>query len=39
MGFNAYLLRTADRPWFASGLSVVKTGDTELVACTQAASV
>ena len=39
VGFNAYLLRTADRPWFASGLHVVKTGDTELVACTQAASV
>ena len=36
VGFNAYLLRTADRPWFASGLQVVKTGDTELVACTQA---
>ena len=27
--------RTADQPWFASGLRVVKTGDTELVACTQ----
>ena len=35
VGFNAYLLRTADQPWFASGLQVVKTGDTELVACTQ----
>jgi molybdopterin-containing oxidoreductase family iron-sulfur binding subunit len=35
VGFNAYLLRTADQPWFASGLRVVKTGDTELVACTQ----
>jgi molybdopterin-containing oxidoreductase family iron-sulfur binding subunit len=35
VGFNAYLLRTADRPWFAPGLRVVKTGDTELVACTQ----
>ncbi|MGO8750258.1 MAG: TAT-variant-translocated molybdopterin oxidoreductase [Thermoguttaceae bacterium] len=35
VGFNAYLLRTADRPWFASGLRVVKTGDKEVVACTQ----
>ncbi len=36
VGFNAYRLRTADRPWFAAGLQVVKTGETELVACTQA---
>jgi MoCo/4Fe-4S cofactor protein with predicted Tat translocation signal len=35
VGFNAYLLRTAEQPWFAPGLRVVKTGDTELVACTQ----
>ncbi len=35
LGFNAYLLRTADQPWFASGLEIVKTGETELVACTQ----
>ena len=35
VGFNAYLLRTADRPWFASGLEMVKTGETQLVACTQ----
>jgi molybdopterin-containing oxidoreductase family iron-sulfur binding subunit len=35
VGSNAYLLRTADRPWFATGLRVVKTGSTELVACTQ----
>jgi Fe-S-cluster-containing dehydrogenase component len=35
VGCNAYLLRTVDRPWFASPLQVVKTGDTELVACTQ----
>jgi molybdopterin-containing oxidoreductase family iron-sulfur binding subunit len=35
VGFNAYLLRSADRPWFAPGLQVVKTGDRELVACTQ----
>ena len=36
VGFNAYLLCTADRPWFASGLRVTKTGGTEVVACTQA---
>ena len=35
VGFNAYLLRTTDQPWIASGLRVVKPGDTELVACTQ----
>jgi molybdopterin-containing oxidoreductase family iron-sulfur binding subunit len=35
VGFNAYLLRTADHPWFAAGLAVTKTRDTELVACTQ----
>lgn len=35
VGFNAYLLRTAEQPWFAAGLRVVKTDDTELVACTQ----
>jgi MoCo/4Fe-4S cofactor protein with predicted Tat translocation signal len=36
VGFNAYLLRTSDRPWFAPGLRMAKTGATELVACTQA---
>ena len=35
VGFNAYRLRTADRPWFAAGLKVQKTAATELVACTQ----
>jgi MoCo/4Fe-4S cofactor protein with predicted Tat translocation signal len=35
VGFNAYLLRTADRPWFAPGLRVNKTGTRELVACVQ----
>ncbi len=35
VGFNAYLLRTSERPWFAPGLAVRKTGDTALVACTQ----
>jgi molybdopterin-containing oxidoreductase family iron-sulfur binding subunit len=35
VGFNAYLLRTAQRPWFAAGLRVIKTDETEVVACTQ----
>ncbi|HEX4148067.1 MAG TPA: 4Fe-4S dicluster domain-containing protein, partial [Pirellulales bacterium] len=35
VGFNAYLLRTADKPWFASGLEIVKTGDEYLLAGTQ----
>ena len=35
VGFNAYLLRTAGQPWFVSGLEIVKTRDSELVACTQ----
>lgn len=35
VGFNAYLLRTAERPWFAPGLQAVKTNATEVVACTQ----
>jgi molybdopterin-containing oxidoreductase family iron-sulfur binding subunit len=34
-GFNAYALRTSERPWFAPGLAVAKTSDTYLVACTQ----
>ncbi|MEN6452025.1 MAG: 4Fe-4S dicluster domain-containing protein, partial [Thermoguttaceae bacterium] len=36
VGFNAYLLRTVDRPWAASGLRIAKTGGTQLVVCTQA---
>ncbi len=36
IGFNAYTLRTADRPWFATGATITVTRDTELVACTQA---
>ena len=36
VGCNAYLLRTADKPWFITGVRVEKTGATELVACTQA---
>jgi Fe-S-cluster-containing dehydrogenase component/anaerobic selenocysteine-containing dehydrogenase len=35
IGFNAYLLRTADRPWFASGLDAFVTREKELVCCTQ----
>src|SRR5260370_35170809 len=35
VGFNAYELRTSDRPWFALGLSVVKTGELYPIACTQ----
>ncbi len=35
VGFNAYQVRTADRPWSATGLHVTKTGSEELVACTQ----
>jgi Fe-S-cluster-containing dehydrogenase component len=35
VGFDAYRLRTADAPWTAGGLEVVKTGESVLVACTQ----
>jgi MoCo/4Fe-4S cofactor protein with predicted Tat translocation signal len=35
VGFDAYLLRVSDKPWFATGLKVTKTADTELVTCTQ----
>jgi MoCo/4Fe-4S cofactor protein with predicted Tat translocation signal len=35
VGFNAYELRTSDRPWFASGLHIAKTGARHLIACTQ----
>jgi molybdopterin-containing oxidoreductase family iron-sulfur binding subunit len=35
VGFDAYLLRTSDRLWSASGLIVHKTGHTKLLACTQ----
>ncbi len=35
VGFNAYALRTSEHPWFAGGLTVRKTGDTYLLACTQ----
>ncbi len=35
IGFNTYQLRTSDTPWSGSGLSVKKTADTHLIACTQ----
>jgi molybdopterin-containing oxidoreductase family iron-sulfur binding subunit len=35
VGFDAYKLRTADAPWFGSGLEVRKTGETMTLACTQ----
>jgi molybdopterin-containing oxidoreductase family iron-sulfur binding subunit len=35
VGFDAYLLRTSDHPWFASGLQIDKTAEGHLVACTQ----
>ena len=34
-GFNAYQLRTAAAPWFATGLRVAKTGESHQLACTQ----
>jgi Fe-S-cluster-containing dehydrogenase component len=35
-GFNAYALRTSERPWFQSGLEVRKAGATYQLASTQA---
>jgi MoCo/4Fe-4S cofactor protein with predicted Tat translocation signal len=35
VGFNAYLLRTSQAPWFAPGMKVRKTGKTYLLANTQ----
>ena len=35
VGFNAYALRSSDSPWFASGASISKTGQTYPLACTQ----
>jgi molybdopterin-containing oxidoreductase family iron-sulfur binding subunit len=35
IGFNAYALRTADAPWFGSGLEIRKTGQYASLACTQ----
>ncbi len=36
VGFDAYPLRTSERPWFAPGLAVTATGQTYPLACTQA---
>jgi molybdopterin-containing oxidoreductase family iron-sulfur binding subunit len=35
VGFDAYALRTGDRPWFGPGLELRKTGARKLLACTQ----
>jgi MoCo/4Fe-4S cofactor protein with predicted Tat translocation signal len=34
-GFNAYVLRTADQPWFGSGLELRKIGERHALASTQ----
>jgi molybdopterin-containing oxidoreductase family iron-sulfur binding subunit len=34
-GFNAYAVRTADAPWFGSGLEIRKTGQYTSLSCTQ----
>jgi molybdopterin-containing oxidoreductase family iron-sulfur binding subunit len=34
-GFNAYALRMSDAPWGGAGLTVRKTGDRFILACTQ----
>jgi MoCo/4Fe-4S cofactor protein with predicted Tat translocation signal len=34
-GFNAFLLRTSDAPWFGAGLEISRTGDRYLLATTQ----
>ncbi len=34
-GFNAYAIRTAERPWFDRGVELVKTGEQFSLACTQ----
>ncbi len=39
LGFNAYELRTADHPWFASGVAISKLDSTYPLACTQAHQV
>jgi MoCo/4Fe-4S cofactor protein with predicted Tat translocation signal len=36
VGFDAYQLRTSERPWFVPNLRVTKTDETYLLACTQA---
>jgi molybdopterin-containing oxidoreductase family iron-sulfur binding subunit len=34
-GFNAFLLRTSDAPWFGAGLEIARTGSRYLLATTQ----
>jgi molybdopterin-containing oxidoreductase family iron-sulfur binding subunit len=36
VGFNAYLLRTSEHPWFCPGVEARKTGERYPIACTQA---
>jgi MoCo/4Fe-4S cofactor protein with predicted Tat translocation signal len=35
VGFDAYALRTTERLWFGSGLTIAKTGRKQSLACTQ----
>jgi Fe-S-cluster-containing dehydrogenase component len=35
IGFNAYALRTSDKPWFGAGLEIAKTGERYPLATTQ----
>ncbi len=35
VGFNAYLLRSAEHPWFDSGVQIRLTGERYTLACTQ----
>jgi molybdopterin-containing oxidoreductase family iron-sulfur binding subunit len=35
VGFDAFLLRTSDAPWFGAGAQVTKTGGRMYLACTQ----
>jgi len=35
VGFDAYRLRTADAPWFATGLELEPTAERQALACTQ----
>lgn len=34
-GFNAYAIRTSDKPWFGAGAQIKSTGDTTDLACVQ----
>ncbi|HXE75983.1 MAG TPA: TAT-variant-translocated molybdopterin oxidoreductase [Candidatus Xenobia bacterium] len=35
IGYNAYAIRTATAPWFATGVEIVQTGERHPLACTQ----